>query len=107
MAVGSPFHRPWPKRPRTSLGPGRPGGGELTAQLLAIDLPELGRLDAKQIASLAGVAPHPVENGKSHGSAYIRGGRPRVRMKLYMSAFNARLPGRPKWRRCRTPNSRR
>jgi transposase len=34
--------------------------------------------------------PHPVESGKSHGTAYIRGGRPRVRMKLYVSAFNAR-----------------
>lgn len=67
-----------------------PGVGRLTAHLLAIELPELGRLDAKQIASLAGVAPHPVESGKAKGFAYIRGGRPRVRSKLYMAAFNAR-----------------
>jgi transposase len=50
----------------------------------------LGRLDAKRIASLAGVAPHPSESGKSRGTAYIRGGRTRVRAKLYMSTFNAR-----------------
>ena len=67
-----------------------PGVGKLTAYLIAIDLPELGRLDAKQIASLAGVAPHPDESGKYRGRACIRGGRPRVRAKLYMSAFNAR-----------------
>ncbi len=67
-----------------------PGVGELTANLMAIDLPELGRVDDKQIASLAGVAPHPDESGKYRGRACIRGGRPRVRAKLYMSAFNAR-----------------
>jgi transposase len=67
-----------------------PGVGKLTANLIAIDLPELGRLGDKQIASLAGVAPHPDESGKYRGKAFIRGGRPRVRAKLYMSAFNAR-----------------
>ena len=67
-----------------------PGVGKLTAHLMAIELPELGRLGAKQIASLAGVAPHPDESGKYRGKAFIRGGRPRVRAKLYMSAFNAR-----------------
>src|SRR3954469_10679953 len=67
-----------------------PGVGKLTANLMAIDLPELGRVDDKQIASLAGVAPHPDESGKYRGRACIRGGRPRVRAKLYMAAFNAR-----------------
>src|SRR5438270_842794 len=62
----------------------------MTAHLRAIDLPELGRLGDKQIASLAGVAPHPDESGKSRGEACIRGGRPRVQEKLYMAAFNAR-----------------
>jgi transposase len=52
-------------------------GGKLTAHLMAIDLPELGRLGDKQIASLAGVAPHPDESGKYRGRACIRGGRPR------------------------------
>ena len=62
-------------------------GGKLTANLMAIDLPELGRLGDKQIASLAGVAPHPDESGKYRGRACIRGGRPLVRAKLWMSAF--------------------
>lgn len=67
-----------------------PGVGKLTANLMAINLPELGRVGDKQIASLAGVAPHPDESGKYRGRACIRGGRPRVRAKLYMAAFNAR-----------------
>lgn len=79
-----------PTRSIASILESIPGVGRLTAHLLAIELPELGRLDAKQIASPAGVAPHPVVSGKSRGTAYIRGGRPRVRAKLYMSAFNAR-----------------
>jgi transposase len=67
-----------------------PGVGMLTANLMSIDFPELGRLGDKQIASLAGVAPHPDESGKYRGRACIRGGRPRVRAKLYLAAFNAR-----------------
>ena len=67
-----------------------PGVGKLTANLMAIDLPELGRLGDKQIASRAGVAPHPDESSKYRGRACIRGGRARVRAKLYMAAFNAR-----------------
>jgi transposase len=65
-------------------------GGNLTANLMAIDLPELGRLDAKQIASLAGVGPHPDESGEYRGKGFLRGGGPRARSKLYMSTFNAR-----------------
>ena len=66
------------------------GVGELTANAMVIDLPELGRVGDKQIASLAGVAPHPDESGKYRVRACIWGGRPRVRAKLYMAAFNAR-----------------
>ena len=36
------------------------------------------------------MAPHPDESGKYRGRACIRGGRPRVRAKLYMAAFHAR-----------------
>jgi transposase len=67
-----------------------PGVGKRTANLLAIERPELGRLGDKQIASLAWVAPHSDERGKYRGKAFIRGGRPRVRAKLSMSAFHAR-----------------
>jgi transposase len=68
-----------------------PGVGELTANAMAIELPELRRVGDKQIASLGGVAPHPDESGKHRGRACIRGGKPRVRSKLYMAAFNARM----------------
>jgi transposase len=67
-----------------------PGVGKLTANLMAIELPEPGRVGDKQIASQAGVAPHPDESGKYRGRACIRGDRPRVRAKLDMAAFNAR-----------------
>ena len=64
--------------------------GEALGDVVFVELPEPGRLGNKQIASLAGVAPHPDESGKCRGKACIRGGRPLVRAKLYMSAFNAR-----------------
>src|SRR5262249_28238259 len=67
-----------------------PGVGKLTANRMAIDLPELGRLEDKQIASLAGVAPHPGARGEDPGRACLRGGRPPVCAKLYMAAFYAR-----------------
>jgi transposase len=64
--------------------------GKLTAKLMSIDLPELGCLGDKQIASLAGVAAHPEESGKDRGPACIRGDRSRVLAKRSMTALNAR-----------------
>ena len=86
----SSYHGSTPARTTAGILVSIPGVGKLTANLMAIDLPELGRLDDKQIASLAGVAPHPDESGKYRGRACIRGGRPRVRARLSMAAFNAR-----------------
>ena len=40
---------------------------------MAIDLPELGRVGDRQNASLAGVAPHPDESGKAHGTNGLGG----------------------------------
>ena len=84
------YHGSTPARTTAGILVSIPGVGKLTANLIAIDLPELGRLDDKQIASLAGVAPHPDKSGKYRGRACIRGGRPRGRAKLSMAAFNAR-----------------
>ena len=84
------YHGSTPARTTAGILVSIPGVGKLTAPLMAIDLPELGRLDDKQIASLAGVAPHLDESGKYRGRACIRGGRPRGRAKLSMAAFNAR-----------------
>ncbi|MGD0075542.1 MAG: IS110 family transposase [Candidatus Binataceae bacterium] len=63
-------------------------GPQLGATLLA-ELPELGQLGRRQIASLVGVAPHPHESGKFKGRRMIWGGRAHVRTMLYMAALSA------------------
>jgi transposase len=66
-----------------------PGVGPAVAITLLADLPELGSLDRKAIASLAGLAPHPNQSGTRTGSAHIHGGRPCIRAALYMAAVSA------------------
>lgn len=66
-----------------------PGIGPATSMILRADLPELGRLDRKAIAHLAGLAPHPNQSGTRTGQARIGGGRPCVRAALYMAAISA------------------
>jgi transposase len=66
-----------------------PGIGPAVTLTLMADLPELGTLDRRAIASLAGLAPHPNESGTRTGSAHIQGGRPCVRVALYCAALSA------------------
>jgi len=66
-----------------------PGVGPAVSLTLLADLPELGRLDRKAVASLAGLAPHPDSSGTHIGKARISGGRPCVRAALYMAAVSA------------------
>ena len=75
-------------------GEGRPpahrsrcGGADLLT-LLAY-LPELGTLDRKQVAALAGVAPFNRDSGILRGKRTVWGGRSRVRAALYMGALSA------------------
>lgn len=63
-----------------------PGIGRITAAALLIDMPELGAVDNKQIASLAGLAPMTRQSGGWNGRARIRGGRRQIRITLYMPA---------------------
>lgn len=65
------------------------GVGRGTAAALLAELPELGRLTAKQIASLAGLAPHACDSGTLRGHRMIYGGRAAVRRALYMAALTA------------------
>lgn len=65
------------------------GVGPATASALIAALPELGRLNRRQIASLVGVAPFNMDSGKLRGKRRIRGGRPDVRKSLYMAALVA------------------
>lgn len=66
-----------------------PGIGPAIAMTLLADLPELGALDRKAIASLAGLAPHPDRSGTRDRGAHIAGGRPCVRAALYLAALSA------------------
>lgn len=65
------------------------GVGTQMALMLLARLPELGRLDRKQIASLVGVAPHNRDSGTLRGRRTVSGGRADVRSVLYMSALVA------------------
>ncbi len=66
-----------------------PGVGPAVSMTLLADLPELGALDRKAVASLAGLAPHPNQSGTRTGQAHIGGGRPCVRAALYLAAVSA------------------
>ena len=65
------------------------GIGETTAIQLISVFPELGKLNRRQVASLAGVAPHPNESGKKIGYRQTRGGRNNIKPILYMAAMAA------------------
>lgn len=66
-----------------------PGIGPVAARTLLFDLPELGGLNAKQIAKLVGVAPLNRDSGRQHGPRMIWGGRATVRTALYMATLSA------------------
>jgi len=62
------------------------GVGPVMSATLICDLPELGTLNRKKIASLVGVAPLNCDSGHFRGRRRIKGGRANVRRKLYMAA---------------------
>lgn len=66
-----------------------PGVGQTTSHTLLAELPELGELNNKQIAALAGVAPLNRDSGKFQGHRTIWGGRAAVRTALYMAIVSA------------------
>lgn len=66
-----------------------PGVGPVLAATVLADLPELGRLDRKKIATLVGVAPLNRDSGKRRGKRCIWGGRADVRAALYMATLAA------------------
>ncbi|WP_420380879.1 IS110 family transposase [Marivita sp.] len=59
-----------------------PGIGKPTAITLLIDMPEIGNMDNKQAASLAGLAPVSQSSGKWQGKERIQGGRAQLRKAL-------------------------
>ncbi len=60
-----------------------PGIGPVISAVLLAELPELGTVDRKRIASLAGLAPHPNQSGTLLGRSMIGGGRAAARTALY------------------------
>lgn len=62
-----------------------PGVGTVLSTTLLSELPELGQLTNKQIASLVGIAPFAHESGKYKGQRHIRGGRGQIRTVLFMA----------------------
>lgn len=66
-----------------------PGIGKISSMNLLILLPELGTLNRRQIASLAGLAPKSNDSGKLSGYRKVRPGREQVKPTLYMAAMAA------------------
>ncbi|HEY1880212.1 MAG TPA: IS110 family transposase [Caulobacteraceae bacterium] len=67
-----------------------PGIGPVAARTLLALLPELGRLNRRQVASLAGLAPHPRDSGQASRRRFTgRSGRSGLREILFMAALSA------------------
>ena len=69
-----------------------PGIGPTIARTLLAEMPELGTLDRRQIAALAGLAPFTRQSGQWRGKSFIGGGRASVRAALFMGALVAARP---------------
>jgi transposase len=65
------------------------GCGVVTSVSLVALMPELGTLDRKACAALAGLAPHPRQSGNKDHYRHIRGGRTEIRPILFMAALSA------------------
>ena len=63
------------------------GVGPVATAGLLVYLPELGELDRREIAALAGIAPYNDDSGNHSGKRQISGGRARVRRAPYMSCW--------------------
>ena len=66
-----------------------PGLGSVVAATILIECPEIGAMDRKQAASLAGLAPMTRQSGQWRGKAFIQGGRKFLRDALYRPALVA------------------
>ena len=65
------------------------GIGFTTAVALVALMPELGMMNRRQTAALAGLAPHPCQSGAADGYRRTKGGRPEVKKVLFMAALTA------------------
>ena len=65
------------------------GVGKVLAYTLLSELPELGKVNNKEVAALVGVAPMNRASGNCQGRRFIRGGRHKVRTVLFVSMLSA------------------
>ena len=72
-----------------------PGVGPQVSLTMLAYLPELGKLNRKQIAALVGVAPFNRDSGPHRGKRSVWGGRATVRSTLYMGALVATVGATP------------
>lgn len=75
--------------PAARVVQGCKGIGRVTAAVLMSEMPELGHVNRRQAAALAGLAPFANDSGNSSGKRRVRGGRPRVKRALYLASLSA------------------
>jgi transposase len=76
-------------REREKLLQAVPGVGRQMLLTVCASLPELGRVPARQLAALVGVAPYNCDSGTLRGQRHCWGGRAQVRQVLYMATLAA------------------
>lgn len=64
------------------------GIGLISALTILAHMPELGKLNRRQAAALAGLAPYNKDSGQKRGKRSIHGGRAALRKALYMPAIS-------------------
>lgn len=84
MVRGSPV---W--REKENLLISFPGIANTLARTVLAEVPELGSLHRRQIASLVGIAPYTRRSGRWKGKSMIAGGRSAARTALFMAALSA------------------
>lgn len=75
-------------RHRAALLQTAPGIGFVATLILLAELPELGSLGPKQIASLVGLAPYARQSGKSNRRSKCQGGRIYPRNALFLAVLS-------------------
>ncbi len=66
-----------------------PGVGKVIARTLLAEMPELGQLDRRKVAALAGLSPWTRQSGQWRGKSMIGGGRSVCRTVLFLGALSA------------------
>ena len=88
-AIAAQLQASEPMRRRAAALDALTGVGPGTVAVMLAEMPELGSLNRRQAAALAGVAPYDRQSGGWDGARHIAGGRKHARCALYMAALSA------------------